>query len=390
MRTGKNFTPLPYRYYYLPVLFLIIAGLINNGYLALLHYRNYTDITYSSFCALTKTINCDTVAQSPWSIIFGVPVALWGIYGYLLYGLLLITARKRTPDRLVYWNPLLLLGGIFTVATLYLGTISALKIHSYCILCLVSYVISLLLLFYPWLIRRRFACGSLPQGLRTGLPPLFRNRLAVGALICLVASFVAIKLYMPHYWQYQLPEPDTSVATGITDNGSPWIGAAKPELTIEEYSDYQCFQCYKTHFMLRRLVARYPDRIRLVHHHYPMDSKFNKIVVPEPFHVGAGKMALVAIYAAGRGKFWPMNDLLFELGRNKEPFNTETLAQKTRLTSGGLVWAVKEPNNIIHRKLQMDIRQGMKLGITGTPSFIINGHVYQGSIPSGILKDILK
>ena len=46
----------------------------------------------------------------------------------------------------------------------------------------------------------------------------------------------------------------------------------------------------KTHG--QKLINRYPDRIRLVHHHFPMDHQYNPIV-QDPFHEGAGSMALV-------------------------------------------------------------------------------------------------
>ena len=101
--------------------------------------------------------------------------------------------------------------------------------------------------------------------------------------------------------------------SGVNDEGHPWIGAENPELTIEEFTDYQCFQCKKMHFFLRRLVAQHPDKIRLVHRNYPLDHELNPIVVSQPYHVGSGKMALVANAAGISGKFWEMNDLLFGL-----------------------------------------------------------------------------
>jgi protein-disulfide isomerase len=42
------------------------------------------------------------------------------------------------------------------------------------------------------------------------------------------------------------------------------------------------------------------------------------------------------------------------------------------------------------RHLLRDIRDGMKLGVVGTPSYLINGRVYEGHIPEEILKSLLK
>lgn len=380
--------PFPYKYYYFPVLFLLLLGLLDTVYLAFTHYRNYTDIMYSSFCAITKAINCDTVAQSPWSILFGIPVALWGVFGYLIYGVLLVAVRKNTPKRMVLWNLLFLLGVLYSGTAVYFGYISASKIHSYCILCVLSYAISFLLLLYAWIIRRRFDCGSILQGSQRAFYFAAQDRFVKITGLSIICFFVGIKLSLPHYWIYQFPELSSStVSTGLTDDGHPWVGAIEPVVTIEEYSDYQCFQCSKMHFMLRRIVEENPDKIRLVHCHFPMDHEFNEIVVPEPFHVGSGKLALLAIYAASQGKFWEMNDVLFQLGQSKEPFNTKTLAQQTGFTAGELSASIHNPN--IRLSLRNDIRQGMMLGITGTPAFVINNHVYSGVIPPDLLKDVL-
>ncbi|MCI5119290.1 MAG: vitamin K epoxide reductase, partial [Candidatus Electrothrix sp. LOE1_4_5] len=69
--------------YWLAALFFATAGLLIALYSAHSHYQNYTDPLYSSFCAISKSINCDTVAQSPWSIMFNIPVAWWGVLFYL-------------------------------------------------------------------------------------------------------------------------------------------------------------------------------------------------------------------------------------------------------------------------------------------------------------------
>ena len=66
---------------------------LDEVYLTYLHYKTYTDFAYSSFCALSKTINCDTVAQSPWSVAAGLPVSVWGIFGYLLLLLIFFLAK---------------------------------------------------------------------------------------------------------------------------------------------------------------------------------------------------------------------------------------------------------------------------------------------------------
>jgi protein-disulfide isomerase len=118
----------------------------------------------------------------------------------------------------------------------------------------------------------------------------------------------------------------------------------------------------------------------------------NPVVVPEPFHEGSGKLAKVAILAAMRDKFWQTNDLLYAMIRsNGDKIKTiplKEIADKTGLDINELVAALTHP--AISAQLSRDIREGMKLKITGTPAFLIDGQVYQGQIQPQILKKINK
>ena len=77
VKTNKK--PLPFLVYYSGVFVLVLAGAIDSLYLLHSHYRNYVDIDYRSFCAISKAINCDTVSQSPYAIFLDLPVAFWGV-----------------------------------------------------------------------------------------------------------------------------------------------------------------------------------------------------------------------------------------------------------------------------------------------------------------------
>ena len=383
--TGKI---LPYRYYTIPVFILLLFGLADTGYLIYSHYRNYTDISFSSFCALTKAINCDTVSQSPWSILFGIPLAIWGFFSYLLFFIIFFAASCRKKGSETLWHLHFLLGLLYTIASIWFGYVSATKVKAYCLLCLASYGINFALCFYAWIIRRRFCAESWWRGVKNGTAHLLNSWTLTGSILCLVAIFLFLKANLPHYWEYTLPPPSTAVEHGLTEEGNPWIGAKDGEITIHEYADYLCFQCRKMHLLLRRLITEHPGRIKLIHHHYPMDHEFNNIVVPEPFHAGSGKMSMIAIYATSKGKFWEMNDALYTIAQGKVSFNTRTLGAKTGFTGGELAAATRNPQ--IRAILSHDLRQGMKLGITGTPSYVIDGKVHEGSIPGEILAKIIQ
>lgn len=387
-KNKKDIIPYPWPCYFVPVVCLTIIGLADSIYLLIAHYRNYTDYTYSSFCALSRSINCDTVAQSSWSIIAGVPIALWGICGYLLYGLLLFLAGKNTADRMKIWSLLFLLGLLYSISSVWFGYISAVRIHSYCIMCILSYAVNFSLLFYSFIIHKRFAHTSILNSFKKVCLIIPEHKGLQSVLVFFVFLIIALKIFTVPYWKHEAPLLPDNIATGITDDGAPWIGAKDPILTIEEFTDYQCFQCAKMHIFLRRLVFENSEAIRLIHRNYPMDHEFNKLLVPEPFHVGSGRLALLAISSVKQDKFWAVNDAIFSIVREKN--GSVDIAEVA-----GKAYADVDllKQNMFTKEslglLKKDITTGLKHKITGTPAYLINGEVYHGFLPSAVLQKVL-
>lgn len=382
----KPVRALPYPYYFIPVLLLVLVGLGDSLYLALSHYRVHRDIGYSSFCAISKSLNCDTVSQSSYAILFGVPIAVWAVLGYSLFLVVLLLSGHRKVDRGRLWAILYIVAFGFSLYSIFLAYISSVHIKSYCLMCILSYAVNFLLLFYTWLVRRRFKTESIWVGLSKdvrllrGTPTL--SSAVAGGYLVLAALLIA---FFPNYWNLAAPIKLAKAFTGETPEGHPWIGAQTPDIIIEEFTDYQCFQCKKMHFYLRQIVASQPDRIRLVHRHFPLDHKVNPIVT-EPMHQGSALMSLVAIYAAREGRFWQVNDTLFNLDKKDD------LIVRTLLSEAGLdTERYFEPAvfNALKKQLMTDIADGLRNKMTGTPSFIIKGEVYHGTIPPDILEHII-
>jgi uncharacterized membrane protein/protein-disulfide isomerase len=378
----KQIVPLPFAWYFVPTLLLALAGFANSVYLAIAHYRVHTDLGYESFCAISRSVNCDTVSQSLYSIFLGVPVPIWGIFGYGFF-ILLMGWKKHAKERRL-WALLFLLSSGFSLYSVLLAYISSFLIHSYCLMCIVGYGISFLLVYYVWLIRKRFEAPVLLSGVKSDIRWL-RQRKKTTLPFFLFFGSVAIMmmLYFPAYWISTPPANSDAIPRGITEEGYPWIGAANPRLTISEFSDYRCFQCKKMHIYLRKLVLANPDNIRLIHRHFPMDHEFNPLV-KEPYHVGAGKLSLLSILASQQGKFWEMNDLLYGLERNNSEINVIKLAEECRMETTGMPQAIYMPD--ITRQLMLDIYEGIKLGIDKTPGYLIDGKVYTAYIPPSVLK----
>jgi uncharacterized membrane protein/predicted DsbA family dithiol-disulfide isomerase len=385
--TKKPIQALPFFVYFCTITVLALAGLIDSIYMAISHYRVYTDIGYKSFCAISRSINCDTVSQSHYSIFLNVPVPVWGIIGYTFFLLFIPFAWSRRAEKEPIWSLLILVSLFFSLYSISLALISTFLVHSFCIMCIVSYGINFMLLFYTYLIRKRFATSSFATNLKRDLTFLWEKRKQGFAVFGpFIIGVVLVQVFFPVYWSFEPPELSARIPHGITEDGHPWIGAENPVLEIIEFTDYQCFQCNKMHFFLRQTMVNYPGKIRLIHRHFPMDHEFNPLV-KTPIHHGSGKMAMLTIYAATQNKFWQMSDTLFSIARVTPRIRFKELAQEVGLEETALTKALYDPK--IQHKLKKDIRDGIKLGVTGTPTFVINGNLYRGQIPAEIIKKIL-
>lgn len=370
------------------VLALALIGFADSIYLAVSHHRVYVDIGYRSFCAITKSVNCDTVSQSPYAVFLGMPVAVWGIFGYMLILALMAISGFEHGPRKRMWPSIFFVSLTYSLFSVIFAGISTFLIKSYCLMCILTYAINFFLLYYAWLINKRFGSGGFLAGLGKDLHLITHNRAKTAVILLpFLSIWILVWGLFPDYWTFKPDIASPEIASGITSEGEPWIGATEPSLTIIEYADYRCFQCRKMHFYLRELISRNPDSIRLVHRHFPMDQKFNPLL-KEQVHAGSGRMALLALYAASQGRFWQMNDLLFSLREEYKHINMKELSKKSGLATKDLARMVGHP--LLVQKLRKDIQDGLSLGIEGTPAYVIDGNVYKAQIPPEILEPYLQ
>ena len=384
----QNIQPLPFAVYFWTVAALAVAGLVNAVYLSIIHYRVYTYPAYESFCAISKAVNCDTVSQSPYSVFWGVPVPVWGVIGFLFFLSFLPFAYHFEARSKRIWPILFIIALTYSIYSLVLATISSFVIKSYCIFCLFSFAITFALLFYTWLVRRRFDDERLTAALKKDWRYLLdRKKKVSGVLTSFLLILILVGLYYPTYWYFKPPALTTDLPFGVTEDGHPWIGAENAPLVITEYADYLCFQCNKTHYYLRRLLANYPGRIKLIHHHFPMDDTVNPLV-KKSVHIGSGDLAKLAIYAGTQNKFWQMNDYLFSTARTRDKLELKAVADAVGLDAGELALSLHHP--WVRSQLLKDITEGLKAGVRGTPTFVVNSQVYSGQIPMKIIADAIK
>lgn len=373
----RTIVPLPYWVYRLEMLLFCLGGLYVSSHLTYTHYANYNIISYQSFCALSQHINCDHVAQSHYSILLGVPVAVWGLLGYLAMLAIIGSGFARRFGTHRFWPLCFFISILYSFISIIYAYISVWHIESICILCYLTYGTNFSFVLISWITIRRYRLGYF-SGLREDVRIIIDNiRLALPIGLVFAFSAIALIAYYPPYWNfYYLPDP-SNFHQGVTSDGYPWIGAKSPRLTVVEFADYQCFPCKKSHLAIRKLIQKYPDKLRLVHRHYPMGKICNPIV-QEIFHENSCILALLAICAERYGRFWEMNDYLFYNHMvSEEQINIKALTSSMKINYPDFADCLNQ--NEALEQMKEDILEGNRLNITATPSYLIDGKIYDGA-----------
>jgi protein-disulfide isomerase len=153
---------------------------------------------------------------------------------------------------------------------------------------------------------------------------------------------------------------DPAVGYAMGPRGAP--------VTIVEFSDFQCPYCKSVVATLKQILARYPDRVRLVFRDYPIPS----------LHPEAPPAHEAARCAGEQGQFWPYHDLLFERGDVK-PAALKQYAADLKLD--GPKFAECLDSGRARAAVAADMEEGSRLGVSGTPTFFINGVPLVGNVP---------
>jgi protein-disulfide isomerase len=146
---------------------------------------------------------------------------------------------------------------------------------------------------------------------------------------------------------------------------SPVMGASDRQIVMIEFSDFQCPFCATANKSLKEFMAKHKDKVTLVYKHFPLTQ----------IHPEALPAARAAWAANKQGKFWEYHDTLFaNQARLSEAFYTET-ATSLKLDLKKFDADRKLADNFIVE----DFKLGRKVGVDGTPTFIMNGEVVTGA-----------
>jgi protein-disulfide isomerase len=214
------------------------------------------------------------------------------------------------------------------------------------------------------------------------------RRSSLGSILFLILGFAAGLAVGFFNWGTQPKALDESVANpgavvaqapqrvNVPIGTAPVWGPTTAAVTIVEFSDYECPYCQKWHKEVwPQIQQAYPNQVRLVYKDFPLQG-----------HPNASPAALAARCANDQNKYWLFHDRLFS-GKALSSAYFESIA--TELSLNVATWKACLTSNKYNKEIEADYNYGADLGITGTPTFFINGVALVGAQPFSAFKKVI-
>lgn len=150
------------------------------------------------------------------------------------------------------------------------------------------------------------------------------------------------------------------------------IGPADAPVTLVEFGDYECPECYKAYFVLRDIRQRMGDELRFVFRNFPLTQ-----IHPHALHAAE---AAEAAGEQGSDAFWSMHNTLYEHQQDGPDALTDEALVAYAQWLGLDYQAVEDAlaNDSQLARVNADYQSGLESGVQGTPTFFINGERYAG------------
>jgi len=163
---------------------------------------------------------------------------------------------------------------------------------------------------------------------------------------------------------------------------APAIGPADAKVTIVEYSDFQCPYCGAAYKTVDQLLKDYQGKVRLVYKHLPLS-----------IHNWAEDAAVdsACVYQQKPDAFWTVYNYLFA---NQSSVTKETLTDKVLLATKDAGVNAEDLKKCISSRsalpvVEANMAEAGNLGLSSTPSFVINGRPLVGAQPIEQFKQVI-
>lgn len=164
-------------------------------------------------------------------------------------------------------------------------------------------------------------------------------------------------------------DPPEPYRAEVAVEGAPFRGSETAPVTIVKFEDFHCPYCRRVQTTLAQLMLRYGEDLKVVHRDFPLD----------PIHPQARKAHEAARCAGEQGQFWAYHDILFANPPTAEKEELTAFAEEAGLDMQAFDTCLE--GDAYKDAIQKDVDAGLKLGLSGTPAFFINGRLLSGALP---------
>lgn len=145
------------------------------------------------------------------------------------------------------------------------------------------------------------------------------------------------------------------------------LGPKDAKVTLIEYSDFECPACGYYYYPVKNALEKYGSKIYFAYRHFPLPQHPNAMFASE-FAEASGK----------QGKFWEMYNIIFD--KQKEWSDLPEDKAKAQFVLYGKSFGLDEAKLLVDAsstevkaKINVNMEQGLKANLKGTPTFFING-----------------
>jgi protein-disulfide isomerase len=161
---------------------------------------------------------------------------------------------------------------------------------------------------------------------------------------------------------------ETVDLSSIDLSRAPSRGPSSAAVTLVAFCDFECPFCRRVQPTLAELERRYGPDLRIVFKQLPLAIHEN------------AKLAAIATFAADeQGSFWQLHDALFDTRTQPDRMELERLADDVGLDVERFRSALDSAE--LAERVEQDVADATRLGIRGTPTFLVNGKKLAGAQP---------
>lgn len=201
---------------------------------------------------------------------------------------------------------------------------------------------------------------------------MFRDKFVLGIIALTVVILVGAVFF---FSKTSSPSSSTGNSVPVSEEQKKLLdvvsddyikGNKEASVTLVEYLDFECEACGAYYPLVKQLAEEFKTDVRFVNRYFPL-----------PGHKNGLPAALAVEAAARQGKYWEMHNKLFEEQKNwgekqaADPKIFEGYAQAIGLNMDQFKKEVASKE--VKDRVERDKNSGTRLGVSGTPTFFLNG-----------------